>query len=74
MKITIIGKNKLIKNEIKNIINDFKINDVEIIDNKFDKYKIKYTSAIIIDNVLIDDANKLTYNEIKNVIYQFIET
>lgn len=74
MKITIIGKNKLIKNEIKNIINDFKIKDVEIIDNKFDKYKIKYISAIIIDNVLIDDANKLTYNEIKNVIYQFIET
>ncbi len=74
MKITIIGKNKLIKNEIKNIINDFKIKDVKIIDNKFDKYKIKYTSAIIIDNVLIDDANKLTYNEIKNVIYQFIET
>lgn len=74
MKITIIGKNKLIKNKIKNIINDFKIKDVEIIDNKFDKYKIKYTSAIIIDNVLIDDANKLTYNEIKNVIYQFIET
>ena len=74
MKITIIGKNRLIKNEIKNIINDFKLKDVEIIDNKFDKYKIKYTSAIIIDNVLIDDANKLTYNEIKNVIYQFIET
>ena len=74
MKITILGKNKLIKKEINNIINDLKLKDVEIIDNKFDKYKIKYTSAIIIDNVLIDDANKLTYNEIKNVIYQFIET
>ena len=34
----------------------------------------KYTSAIIIDNVLIDDAKELSYKEMKNVIYQFIET
>ncbi len=74
MKITILGKNKLIKRELKNIINDLKLTDVEIINNENNKYNIKYTSAIIIDNVLIDDANDLSYNEMKNVIYQFIET
>lgn len=74
MKITILGKNKLIKKEINNIINDLKLTDVEVISNENNKYNIKYTSAIIIDNVLIDDANELSYTEMKNVIYQFIET
>lgn len=74
MKITILGKNKLIKKEINNIINDLKLTDVEVINNENNKYSIKYTSAIIIDNVLIDDANELSYTEMKNVIYQFIET
>ncbi|CDB28584.1 unknown [Firmicutes bacterium CAG:582] len=74
MKITILGKNKLIKKEINNIINDLKLTDVEVINNENNKYNIKYTSAIIIDNVLIDDANELSYTEMKNVIYQFIET
>ena len=74
MKITILGKNKLIKKEINNIINDLKLTDVEVINNENNKYNIKYTSTIIIDNVLIDDANELSYTEMKNVIYQFIET
>lgn len=74
MKITILGKNRLIKKEINNIINDLKLTDVEVINNENNKYNIKYTSAIIIDNVLIDDANELSYTEMKNVIYQFIET
>ena len=74
MRITIIGKDKKVKQEINNIVHDLKLTDVIITNNKDDKYNIKYTSAIIIDNVLIDDANKLTYNEMKNVIYQFIET
>lgn len=74
MKITIIGKDKKIKNEINNIVNDLKLTNVIIINNKDIKYNIKYTSAIIIDNVLINDANNLSYNEMKNVIYQFIET
>lgn len=74
MKITILGKNKLIKKEINNIINDLKLTDVEVINNENNKYNIKYTSAIIIDNVLIDDANELSYTEMKNVIYQFTET
>lgn len=74
MKIMILGKNKLIKKEINNIINDLKLTDVEVINNENNKYNIKYTSAIIIDNVLIDDANELSYTEMKNVIYQFIET
>ena len=74
MKITILGKNKLIKKEINNIINDLKLTDVEVINNENNKYNIKYTSAIIIDNALIDDANELSYTEMKNVIYQFIET
>ena len=74
MKITILGKNKLIKKEINNIINDLKLTDVEVINNENNKYNIKYTSAIIIDNVLIDDANELSYTDMKNVIYQFIET
>ena len=74
MKITILGKNKLIKKEINNLINDLKLTDVEVINNENNKYNIKYTSAIIIDNVLIDDANELSYTEMKNVIYQFIET
>lgn len=74
MKITIIGKDKKVKNEINNIVNDLKLTNVIIINNKDIKYNIKYTSAIIIDNVLINDANNLSYNEMKNVIYQFIET
>ena len=74
MRITIIGKDKKVKQEINNIVHDLKLTDVIITNNKEDKYNIKYTSAIIIDNVLIDDAKELSYKEMKNVIYQFIET
>ncbi len=74
MRITIIGKDKKVKQEINNIVHDLKLTDVIITNNKDDKYNIKYTSAIIIDNVLIDDAKELSYKEMKNVIYQFIET
>lgn len=73
MRITIIGKDKKVKQEINNIVHDLKLTDVIITNNKDDKYNIKYTSAIIIDNVLIDDAKELSYKEMKNVIYQFIE-
>ena len=74
MRITIIGKDKKVKQEINNIVHDLKLTDVIITNNKDDEYNIKYTSAIIIDNVLIDDAKELSYKEMKNVIYQFIET
>ena len=74
MRITIIGKDKKVKQEINNIVHDLKLTDVIITNNKDDKYNIKYTSAIIIDNVLIDDAKELSYKEMKNVIYQFVET
>lgn len=74
MRITIIGKDKKVKQEINNIVHDLKLTDVIITNNKDDKYNIKYTSAIIIDNVLIDNAKELSYKEMKNVIYQFIET
>ena len=74
MRITIIGKDKKVKQEINNIVHDLKLTDVIITNNKDDKYNIKYTSAIIIDNVLIYDAKELSYKEMKNVIYQFIET
>lgn len=74
MKITIIGKDKKVKQEINNIVHDLKLTDVIITNNNDIKYNIKYTSAIIIDNVLIDDAKELSYKEMKNVIYQFIET
>lgn len=74
MRITIIGKDKKVKQEINNVVHDLKLTDVIITNNKDDKYNIKYTSAIIIDNVLIDDAKELSYKEMKNVIYQFIET
>lgn len=74
MKITIIGKDKKINDEINNIVNDLKLTDVEIFISNDSKYNIKYTSAIIIDNVLIKDVNSFSYKEIKNVIYQFIET
>ena len=74
MRITIIGKDKKVKQEINNIVHDLKLTDVIITNNKDDKYNIKYTSAIIIDNVLIDDAKELSYKEMKNVIYQFIQT
>lgn len=74
MRITIIGKDKKVKQEINNIVHDLKLTDVIITNNKDDKYNIKYTSAIIIDNVLIDDAKELSYKEMQNVIYQFIET
>ena len=74
MRITIIGKDKKVKQEINNIVHDLKLTDVIITTNKNDKYNIKYTSTIIIDNVLIDDAKELSYKEMQNVIYQFIET
>lgn len=74
MRITIIGKDKKVKQEINNIVHDLKLTDVIITNNKDDKYNIKYTSTIIIDNVLIDDAKELSYKEMQNVIYQFIET
>lgn len=34
MKITIIGKDKKVKNEINNIVNDLKLTNVTIINNK----------------------------------------
>lgn len=74
MKITIIGKNKKINDEINNIVNDLNIKDVQILSNDNIKYNIKYTSAIIIDNVLIKDTSILSKDDIKNIIYQFIET
>lgn len=74
MKITIIGKDKKINDEINNIVKDLKLTDVEIFTSNDSKYNIKYTSAIIIDNVLIKDVNSFSYKEMKNVIYQFIET
>lgn len=74
MKITIIGDSKKLKNKINDVVNDLEISDASIVIGDETKYSIKYCSAIIINNVVMDDASKLNYNDLKNIIIQFMET
>lgn len=75
MKIRLVGgrgKEKKIINEVIKDLN-FSIDIEEISEENKSKYNIKRTPAIIIENVVISEASKLSMNEFKEVIYQFME-
>lgn len=75
LKIRLIGGSIGQKDKITKVVNNLNEEaDVEIIParDKF-KYNIKYTPAMIIDNVVVSDINKLSDDELKSVCYQFIE-
>lgn len=74
MKITIVGDNKKLKSKINDVVNDLEISDASIVIGDETKYSIKHCPAIIINNVVMDDACKLNYNDLKNIIIQFMET
>lgn len=73
MKIQIVGNNKKLEKTIIDITKDLPNITLEVVSDMV-KFNIKKHSAIIIENVLIDDVNKLSNNELKNVILQFFET
>lgn len=74
MKITIVGGNKKLKRKINDVVNDLEISDADIVIGDETKYSIKHGPAIIINNVVMDDACELNYNDLKNIIIQFMET
>lgn len=74
MRITIVGENKKIRRKINNIVNDLEISDIDIVSDDESKYSIKHYPAIIINNVMLDDASKLNYNDLKSIILEFEET
>lgn len=63
-----------IKNKINDVVNDLEISNVDIVLRDKTKYSIKHCPAIIINNVVMDDASSLNYNDLKNIIIQFMET
>lgn len=73
MKIQIVGNNKKLEKTIIDITKNLHNITLEVVSDMV-KFNIKKHSAIIIENVLIDDVNKLSNNELKNVILQFFET
>lgn len=74
MKITIVGENKKLKSKINDVVNDLEISDANIVIGDETEYCIKHCPAVIINNVVMDDASKLNYNDLKNIIIQFMET
>lgn len=73
MKITIVGDSNNLKNKINDVVNDLQISNASIVNGDETKYSIKHCPAIIINNVVMDDACKLNYNDLKNIIIQFME-
>lgn len=75
MKVRLVGSKGKDKKIIDDIIKSFDcsidIEEISLIDK--DKYNIKHTPAIIIENVVIDDLNELSKNELSDIIYQFLE-
>ncbi len=74
MKITIVGDNNNMRNIIKNVVNDLEISDIDIVSGDENKYSIKYYPALIINNVILDDASKLDYNDLKKIILESVRT
>ena len=75
LKIRLIG-NDGEKRKIKEIVNNLNCNvDIEEIpiQDKL-KYNIKYTPAMIIDNVVVGDLSKLSDDELKEIVNDFLET
>lgn len=76
MNIRLVGSKendkKIINEVVKSLNYNFSIEEVE--DDYKDKYHIKHTPAIIVENVMITDYSKLSIKELKNILIQFIET
>lgn len=76
MKIRLIGSNGKEKQKIDEVVKTLEcqasIEEISATDRT--KYDIKYTPAIIIENVVISEGQELSMNELKDVVYQFIET
>lgn len=76
MNIRLVGSKdndkKIINEVVKSLNYNFSIEEVD--DDYKVKYHIKYTPAIIVENVVITDYSKLSIKELKNILIQFIET
>ena len=76
MKVRLVGSNgkekKIINDVVKNL--ECPIVIEEVLESDKDKYNIKHTPAIIIENVVIGDINELSKNELKDIMYQFLES
>lgn len=72
MEITLVGNNEKLKNKINDVVNDLEISNANIVIGDEKKYCIKHCPAVIINNVVMDDASKLNYNDLKNIIIQFM--
>lgn len=74
VKVRLIG-NDGEKIKLMNVVNNLNYNfDIELVPDKYKfKYNIKYTPALIIDNVVIADVDKLTASELHEVLSQFVE-
>ncbi len=76
MKIRLVGskhhEKDMMKRVLKNLNCSAEIEEIPL-KNK-NKYHIKHTPAIIIDNVVVSENSKLSMRELKNIVIQFMET
>lgn len=76
MKIRLVGSDgkdkKIINDVVKNLDCSIEIEEISLQDK--DKYNIKHTPALIIENVIISDIKELSKNELNDIMYQFLET
>lgn len=75
MNIRLIGSSGKEKNLLNEIVKTFECDAIieEIEASEKQKYHIKNTPAIIIENVVISEGEELTKDELSSVVYQFIE-
>lgn len=75
MKIRIIGSSGKDKNKLNEVVKNLecKADIIELPAIDKTKYNIKYTPAIIIENVVVSEGQELSMNELYDVVYQFIE-
>lgn len=75
MVVRLVGSKEEDKKIINDVIENFNyhidIQEISALDK--DKYNIKHTPAIIIENIVIDDLNGLSKNELNDIFYQFLE-
>lgn len=75
MVIRLIGskgkEKKIINDVVKNLNCTVDIQEISLSDKE--KYNIKHTPAIIIENVVIGDVQELSKNELSDIMYQFLE-
>lgn len=76
MKIRLVGSDgrdkKIINDVVKNLDCSIEIEEISLQDK--DKYNIKHTPALIIENVIISDIKELSKKELNDIMYQFLET